>query len=82
MNENFTERDEKLVVYGKKENAKIAKNKKAELSNLELLKLAEKQDCESFEREDFAPKKQNFKREYEDFYNDIKQKNKFVREDW
>lgn len=55
--------------------------KKKELNNLELLRLAEKQDSESFERDDFATKK-DFKREYEDFYDDIKQKNKFVREDW
>lgn len=60
---------------------KKKKENKKQLNNLELLKLADKQDSEAFERMDFEIKK-DFKREYEDFYNDIKQKSKFVREDW
>lgn len=61
---------------------KKEKNKKKKvINNLTLLMLAQKQDCEAFHKEDFEIKK-DFKSEYADFYNDVKQKNKFVKEDW
>lgn len=55
------------------------------LNKLDLLKLAELQDCESYDESEFeeqVTKKDNFKKEYEDFYDDVKQSNKYIKEDW
>ena len=55
------------------------------MNKLDLLKLAELQDCESYDESEFEEqisKKENFKKEYEDFYNDVKQQNKYIKEDW
>lgn len=56
------------------------------MNKLDLLKLAELQDCESYEENEFEEqnliKKQDFKKEYEDFYDDVKQSNKYIKEDW
>lgn len=56
------------------------------MNKLELLKLAEQQDVEAYNSEDFAQEEfdatQNFKESYSNFYNDVKQPNKYIKEDW
>ncbi len=55
------------------------------MDKLELLKLAEMQDVEAFDEYEFEENSTNtdkFKKEYSDFYNDIKQSNKYIKEDW
>lgn len=55
------------------------------MDKLELLRLAEMQDVESFNEEDFEVGEKDinkFRNEYNDFYNDVKQANKYIKEDW
>ncbi len=49
------------------------------MNKLELLKLAELQDCEAFYEQDFEEKQIE---KYSDFYDDIKQPNNYIKEDW
>ena len=53
------------------------------MTNLQLLRLAELQDSESYEGGDYkGDEPDEFKEDYTTKYNDIKQISKFVREDW
>ena len=55
------------------------------MDKLDLLKLAEKQDVEAYTEQDFEEEQkpiQKFKEEYSNFYDDIKQSNKYIKEDW
>lgn len=56
------------------------------MDKLELLRLAEKQDVEAFESDEFEEQSVNnlekYKKEYTEFYNDIKQNSKYIKEDW
>ena len=57
------------------------------MNKLELLKIAEEQDVEAYEEQDFeadAKSKENkqFKDKYYDFYDDVKQPSKYIKEDW
>lgn len=52
------------------------------MNKLQLLKLAEQQDCEAFNEQDLEEEKKDFKEQYQDFYNDVKQKGKHIKEDW
>ena len=55
------------------------------MNKLDLLKLAEKQDVEAYTEEDFEEEKTNnqkFKEQYSNFYDDVKQSSKYIKEDW
>ena len=52
------------------------------MDKLELLKLAEQQDVEAFDNEDFELSAKDFSEQYKDFYDDIKQPSNFIKEDW
>lgn len=58
------------------------------MNKLDLLKLAEEQDVEAYSIEDFEENipsqtaTQKYKRQYEDFYDDVKQASKYIKEDW
>ena len=56
------------------------------MNKLDLLKLAELQDTEAYDESDFEQDQQkktnDFKTQYEVFYDDIKQSNKYIKEDW
>ena len=55
------------------------------MNKLELLKLAESQDVEAFTEQDFEEEKtstQKLKEDYSSFYDDVKQSNKYIKEDW
>ena len=55
------------------------------MNKLDLLKLAEKQDVEAYEPQDFeedTSKEKKFKENYANFYDDVKQSSKYIKEDW
>jgi len=57
------------------------------MNKLDLLKLAEEQDVEAYGIEDFEEEQklsstQKYKQQYEDFYDDVKQSSKYIKEDW
>ncbi len=52
------------------------------MNKWELLKQADKQDSECIKQEDLPEKEKDFKTAYQDFYDDIKQPNKHIKEDW
>ena len=57
------------------------------MNKLELLKLAEEQDVEAYDMEDFVHEQtltntQKYKQDYQDFYDDVKQSSKYIKEDW
>ena len=56
------------------------------MDNLELLRLSENQDVEAYEQQDFEEQCSNnidrYKQQYSDFYNDVKQSSKYIKEDW
>lgn len=55
------------------------------MNKLDLLKLAEMQDVEAFNEDDFEREEKDlnkFKQDYNDYYNDVKQANKYIKEDW
>lgn len=51
------------------------------MDKLKLLKMAENQDCEAFFPEDLQAET-SLKQRYSDFYDDIKQPSKYIKEDW
>jgi hypothetical protein len=65
----------------KQKNKKRLKKPREDLTNLDLLMLADEQDVEALTHQDFE-EKQDFKKSYKDFYDDVKQKNNFIKEDW
>ena len=56
------------------------------MDNLELLRLSENQDVEAYEQQDFEDQSssdiERYKQQYSDFYNDVKQSSKYIKEDW
>lgn len=52
------------------------------MDKLELLKLAEQQDVEAYDNEDFEQPPKKFSEQYRDFYDDVKQPNNYIKEDW
>ena len=56
------------------------------MNKLDLLKLAEKQDVEAYNIEDFEVEEKKpvkkFEEDYSSFYNDVKQNSKYIKEDW
>ena len=53
------------------------------MDKLKLLKMQEEQDCEEIdERELEEDKEPDFKKKYTEFYDDVKQPFKFIKEDW
>ncbi len=46
-----------------------------------MLKIAENQDCEAIWPEEFE-QEQSLKEKYTDFYDDVKQPFKYIKEDW
>ena len=55
------------------------------MNKLDLLKLAEKQDVEAYTEQDFEEERkenENFKEKYSNFYDDVKQPSKYIKEDW
>ena len=57
------------------------------MNKLDLLKLAEQQDVEAYSMDEFEYEQnitdtQKYKQDYQDFYDDVKQSSKYIKEDW
>lgn len=56
------------------------------MDKLKLMKIAENEDCESFDIQDLHEqeynKKKTKKQAYKEFYDDIKQPSDYIKEDW
>lgn len=52
------------------------------MTNLELMRLAEDADEDAFEQEDFPLRKKSAKDAYDEFYDDVKQPSRYIKEDW
>lgn len=50
------------------------------MNKLELMRLSENVD-DAYEQSDFEPQKSS-KDKYDDFYDDIKQPSRYIKEDW
>ena len=62
---------------------KKEKNDKNVFTKLDLLKLAQEQDVEAYEPYELLDNDEsNFKQKYNDFYDDVKQPSKYIKEDW
>jgi len=55
---------------------------KAYPSQWDLMLLAEEQDSEAFEAQDFEVNTSDYKQQYKDFYDDVKIPVDYVKEDW
>lgn len=53
-----------------------------DMTNLELMRLAENADEDAFEQEDFPMRKKCAKEVYDEFYDDVKQPSRYIKEDW
>lgn len=60
----------------------LEQSKKRCISNWELMILAEQQDCEAFEAQDFDLPSDNYKKRYKEFYDDVKHSADYIKEDW
>lgn len=52
------------------------------MTNLELMRLSENADEDAFEQEDFPQPRKSPKQTYDDFYDDVKQPSRYIKEDW
>lgn len=51
------------------------------MTDYELMRLSETVDEDAYEREDFE-KKRSARETYDDFYDDVKQPSRYIKEDW
>ena len=52
------------------------------MTNLELMRLSDNDDEDAFEQEDFPALKKSAKDAYDEFYDDVKQPSRYIKEDW
>lgn len=52
------------------------------MTDYELMRLSETVDEDAYEREDFDPPAKSQKQIYDDFYDDVKQPSRYIKEDW
>ena len=46
------------------------------------MRLSENADEDAFEQDDFPQRKKSYKDAYDDFYDDVKQPSRYIKEDW
>lgn len=51
------------------------------MTNLELMRISDNADEDAFEQEDF-PRQKPAKDIYDEFYDDVKQPSRYIKEDW
>ena len=76
------QKDKKDVVANAQRKQLANQEKKGGISNWDLMRLAEEQDCEAFEASDFDFFDQDYKQKYKEFYDDVKHPANYVKEDW
>ena len=52
------------------------------MTNLELMRISDNADEDAFEHADFPERKKSQKDIYDDFYDDVKQPSRYIKEDW
>ncbi len=52
------------------------------MTNLELMRISENSDEDAFEHDDFESKPKSAKERYDEFYDDVKQPSRYIKEDW
>lgn len=53
------------------------------MDKLKLLKMQEEQDCEAIDERELEENKEiDFKEKYTQYYDDVKQPFKYIKEDW
>ena len=52
------------------------------MNNLELMRLNDNDGEDAFEQEDFEQNTKSDKERYDEFYDDVKQPSRFIKEDW
>lgn len=52
------------------------------MTNLELMRISENADEDAFEQDDFDQHKKSSKQIYDEFYDDVKQPSRYIKEDW
>lgn len=52
------------------------------MTDYELMRLSETVDEDAYEREDFERKARSAKESYDEFYDDVKQPSRYIKEDW
>ena len=63
---------------------RVAKNSATifNMNNLELMRLNDNDGEDAFEQEDFEQNPKSAKERYDEFYDDVKQPSRFIKEDW
>ena len=51
------------------------------MTNWDLMRLSDNDDEDAYEQEDF-PRRKSAKDVYDDFYDDVKQPSRYIKEDW
>lgn len=52
------------------------------MTDYELMRLSEQCDEDAYEREDFDAPAKSAKQTYDEFYDDVKQPSRYIKEDW
>ena len=52
------------------------------MTDYELMRLSELSDEDAYEQEDFDVRKNSSKQAYDEFYDDVKQPSRYIKEDW
>ena len=52
------------------------------MTEYELLRISEQSDEDAFEQEDFEQRKKSAKQVYDEYYDDVKQPSRYIKEDW
>ncbi len=52
------------------------------MNQLDLMRLSENCDEDAFEQEDFVQRQPSKKDKYDEFYDDVKQPSRYIKEDW
>ena len=52
------------------------------MTDYELMRLSEQSDEDAYENEDFDVRKKSSKQAYDEFYDDVKQPSRYIKEDW
>lgn len=53
------------------------------MTNLELMRICENTDEDAFEQDDFPERRRKSDKDaYDEFYDDVKQPSRYIKEDW
>ena len=53
-----------------------------DMTDYELMRLSELSDEDAYEQEDFDVRQESSQLAYDEFYDDVKQPSRYIKEDW